>query len=350
MIKLSIPFTKDNKILSLVKEEHLNYIDEIYIPVPHSIIESARPYGAEESEYHKDNIENHIALAKSKGLKVTLIANKQFIEHTKLRSTSIRLCKFLKEMKDKYDIDKVILSNLYIIGQYGDYIREMGIEIELSVLVGINSVEAFTQIVSTNSCITNVCLGDAFLHDVEAIAYLRKYYPDIKLKIIPNHGCLVNCASEQQHHNYSACTFAPDSDDPVSCSNNAELRIAVNTCATCRVYTEKNGRNLWDISFVRPEDSNLYDGLIDNFKISGREWPASEMIQIIEAYGKQEYNGSIETLLDMGVKSNVGLLNENFPREFGTRRSTCGHQCYKCNYCKITSDFVKSHFDEKIIE
>lgn len=349
MIKLSIPFTKDNILLSLVKDNHIEYIEEIFMPIPNDILASARPFFEEESEQYKSILEDQVKLAKSKGIKVTLIANKQFIPHEKLRSTSAKVYNYLKDIKDKYDIDKVIISNLYILRQYGEHIREMGIEIELSVLVGINSVDAFEQIINTTPSISSVCLGDNFIHDVDAIRYIKKTYPHIQLKIIPNHGCFVNCASEQQHHNYSACTFSSNNWDPIAHSNNSELMLVNSLCATCRSEYGFD-RTLKDVSFIRPEDTYLYDGLIDLFKVSGREHDAKEVIGIIEAYGKCSYDGSLANLLDMNIGVRDDVLNNNLPSDIGVRRSTCNHKCYKCHYCESIGNFEKSHTTSTNIE
>lgn len=349
MIKLSIPFTKDNRILSLVKGEHLSYISEIFMPVPHSIIESARPYMAATQKEYETLIEENVKRAKEMGLKVSFVANKQFIPHEKLRSTSLKLCKFLKRMKEEYDIDKVVLSNLYIIQQYGELIQSMGIEVELSILAGIDSYSALKEYLTIAPHITSVCLSDKLVHNLDEIAAIKQDFAGVSLKIIPNHGCLIGCPFEKQHHHYSACTFAEETDDMIQNSINIELNIANDTCAGCRRYLSNAERHIKEMSFIRPEDIHLYVGAIDMLKISGREHSAENVIEMIEAYGAQNYDGDLEEILDMNRAENT-LPNKGFPQGFGQKRSGCKNQCYKCNYCNIIQQFVKSHLNEENIE
>lgn len=349
MIKLSIPFTKDNKILSLVNDKYLDYIEEIYMPVPNEIIASARPYEANEASVYADLLESQIKLAKDKGLKVTFVANKQFIDYKSLRKTSVLLCDFLKKMKEKYDIDKVIISNLYILRQYGTYIKSLGIEIELSVLMGIRSVESFEQIMSVVPFATSICLSDAFVHDIDAMRYIKKMYPDMQIKLIPNHGCFVNCASEHQHHNYCASTMEAENGNSLTYSSNSELNIANGLCATCG---DKFGhdRLLNNVSFIRPNDAHLYDGVVDLFKISGRTHPAENIIRTVEAYIDESYSGSLSDLLDISIGVEPGVINDELPNEIGARRSNCNHKCYKCHYCEMIDNFKKSHIVSDNIE
>lgn len=346
MIKLSIPFTKDNLMLSLVKEEHLKYVEEIYMPVPHSIIESARSYDECEQNDYELNVESYVKQAKDLGLKVNFIANKQFISPEKLRSTSLRLCKFLKRMKELYDIDKVTLSNFYIIGQYGEYIKEMGIDIELSVLVNVDSYSALKEILTVHPCLSSVCLSDKMIHRADELAVIKDHFSSTELKLIPNHGCLIGCPFEKQHHNYLAYTFSKESDDMIKNALNTELRIANEACAGCWKYLSLKERHIREMSFIRPDDVDVYKGIIDKMKISGRVHPAETMIRVIEAYGKRSFDGNIEELLDLNVHHSVNIPNAGFPREFGEKRSNCKNECYKCNYCNTVYQFVKSHLNK----
>ena len=312
------------------------------MPIPYSIMESGRPLHHDEAKEYEDIFEEQVKLAREKGIKVNLIANKQYIPHEKLRSTGMRVCKLVERLNSLYGIDKLTLSNIYLMQQYGEHIKSMGVKIEMSIMINANTPDAVEQLMTTLPVIDSICLGDAFAHNIDAIAYLKEKYPNLELKLIPNHGCLINCIGNQQHHNYSSCVFDEESSDPIRLSRNNELAIANNVSATCRCYINKNGKNLNEMSFIRPEDTYVYDGLIDMLKISGREHTAEYILNIIEAYSNEKYIGVVDNLLDMSAGL-IRLRNEHFPQDFGKKRSTCMHQCYKCNYCKIISDFVKTH-------
>lgn len=349
MKNLSIPFTKDGLILSLVKEKHLKHIYEIYMPVPHNIIGSGRPYVPEEVDEYERHFEEYLKQANELGIKVSLIANKQMINTDELRSTSVKLCNFLRSISEKYKIHKIVLSNIFIIKQYGQYFKDAGIEVELSVMNNIASVSAFEQMLSTMPMVSSVCLGDSMIHDLDGIKYLKKTYPDIQLKIIPNHGCLVDCIGAQQHHNYASCAYKKEDGNILNTSYNAELRLAHSICATCRVHITKVGRKLNEISFIRPEDIELYEPYIDLFKLSGREHSAEKVISMIEAYGDKNYDGDIFDLFDMGARIH-GVPNKMFLKNFGEKRANCNHKCYKCHYCESVCDFAKNNTNSKNIE
>lgn len=349
MKNLSIPFTKDGLLLSLVKEKHLKYIHDVYMPIPHSIIGSGRPYSLEEAAEYEHHFEEYLKQANELGIKVTLVANKQIIDANKVRSTSVRLCNFLKNINQKYKIHKIVLSNIFIIRQYGQYIRDLGIEVELSVMNNIITVGSFEQMVSVMPVISSVCLGDDMVHDLDGIKYIKETYPNIQLKIIPNHGCLVNCIGAQQHHNYASCTYGDNDGSIANMSHIAELRLVHDICATCRTHIAKVGRKLNEISFIRPEDIELYEPYINLFKLSGRDLLAEEVIAMIEAYGGRDYDGNIFRLLDMNMHVEE-ISNKRFPQEFGKKRANCNHKCYKCHYCENISEFVKSRTNSENIE
>lgn len=339
MVRLSIPFTKDGNMLSLVKEKHLEHIEEIYMPLPMGVFSSCRPYSKEEAEEYGANYESHIAEAKSKGIKVNIIANGQFLDVETSRKKAIKLVKIIQELKAKYDIDKITFSSFYIISQYGTVFRDMGLDVELSIIADIDTVESAEQAIEMAKSVNSICLGDQFAHNVDGIKYLKEKYPNISFKLIPNHGCFVNCAGRHQHHHY--CSLEDiEAHDEETYTMRDDLYKMREKSATCRSCIST--RKLNDISVIRPEDIYLYDNAVDIFKISGREHRAEDILRVIDSYINNHYDGFLDDLLDMSMLSDTdNIQNRHIPKEFGEKRSNCNHLCFKCGYCTVIHDLLK---------
>lgn len=341
MKKLSIPYTKDNKMLDVLGE-NAKYVREIFMPLPYDVFKSGRPYDIEELERYKSIMDEQIKKAKLMGLEVAMLASKVFLDIDTGVNSINKSSRELIRLKENFDIDKVKISNFAFLKNKGEYLKSNGIGVEISVMADIDTFEKVDQIMTLYPFVDCICLHNTFIFMLDDIKYIKAKYPKLELKIMVNHGCLINCASHAQHHDMlSSMTYKMDTNDHEAWRLASNSRILHPSSKICETYCMSETFNpLRETAHIRPEDLHYYDDVIDIFKISGREQPAERFVNIIKAYGERTYDGDIRNLLDMPYDMPY-IDNTKFQEDYMEHKLNCNHKCYKCNYCdEIAKDVI----------
>lgn len=148
-----------------------------------------------------------------------------------------------------------------------------------------------------------------------------------RLYMLANSGCINNCPVRTFHDNLVA-------------HESAIVRIdnAYTFKPLCREYLRAREHYvslIRDMNFVRPEDIDLYDNLVDSVKLATRVNRCPE--RILDAYCDRHYRGALTDLLepDNGVSLLPWIVdNSLLPDNFGEYVATCGHDCEGCRFCE----------------
>ena len=164
--------------------------------------------------------------------------------------------------------------------------------------------------------------------DLEAIrrmsAWCRSHGK--RLYMLANSGCINDCPVRTFHDNLVA-------------HENSLARIdnAYTFKPLCREYLKKREHFISlirDMNYVRPEDIDIYDNLVDSVKLATRVNRCPE--RILDAYCDRHYRGALTDLLepDNGVSMLPWIVdNSLLPEGFGEHVATCGHDCENCLWC-----------------
>ena len=152
-----------------------------------------------------------------------------------------------------------------------------------------------------------------------------------KSYLLANSGCLMNCSARQFHDN-----LVSHEREIAEMDNGAEFRPA---CTSYFRGTQDRGKYLSRLTFIRPEDVHLYEGLTDGMKLATRvnAMPA----QVVRAYREERFAGNLLELLEPNHAETLYpyvLDNARLPVDFGTRTATCGHVCESGGSCRYCSD------------
>ncbi|SHK18610.1 hypothetical protein [Desulforamulus aeronauticus] len=315
MKKLSIPYAMQSELLyESLTDEYLQYIKEIYMPLPFEIIGSARTPNSKYIPHYSKIFDNEVSKYSMKPIDVVLVVNNPAIPRDKYDEIINKIA----EIKDK--IKKVIISDFYFLDYSLKAFENFNIEIEISVISELNSIEKIRHFLEAYPSVNSICLYYNFLYDLESLKKIRKEFKYTKFKVIVNHGCFYNCPFSFQHH-LALC----QSDLP---------RFF------CKGYNKK--RNLLkEIQFIRPESLNIYDDYIDIYKISGRQHSHDKILKMIKSYGERKESEFINSILDLNGKIKLDRIPNNaIPAEYDEIRSKCKNQCHKCGYCdKLYNSF-----------
>lgn len=353
MRKLSIPYTKDNRVLDLLTPSELQHVKEIYMPLPYDVMPSGRIYSPQENAEYKEMFDEQIEKALSMDLTVNILASKPIMDIDKGVMLMTKAVRELERIKRLHNVQKVTIGSFTFLKCYGDYISNLGYEIEISVLMNVDCIEKFEQIVTLFPFVSSICVYNNFINNVEELEYLKSKYPNVKIKILANHLCLAKCLTHIEHHNL----FSNEIYDIINTEDMEAWRIYSNAkqlvpnCKSCSfIGANKNVNPIRESVFLRPENLEIYDHVIDLFKLSGREHPAEKVIGAVKAYGERTYSGNLVDVVDFPYRMAYKINNDKFPKEYGTIKSSCQHKCYKCNYCEDILKKVGELFEQQPLQ
>ena len=147
-----------------------------------------------------------------------------------------------------------------------------------------------------------------------------------KLLMLANSGCMNHCSGQTFHDNlvaHEAC---------VTETQNVRSFLP----HTCWRYLKDSAHRVAVLqnSWVRPEDLDRYEGLIDTVKLATRMHRLPGMV--IDAYAKRRFYGNLLDLCEPGYGPAFApyvLDNQKFPDDWFDRTTSCDKRCHKCTYC-----------------
>ena len=147
-----------------------------------------------------------------------------------------------------------------------------------------------------------------------------------EMYLLANSGCLNNCSAHIFHDNLVA------HEAEISAMDNGYQFKGV-----CWDFlSEKNNSDKWlqRTNFIRPEDTELYEGIVSAVKLATRVNTSPG--RILNAYVSKHYRGSVMELLEpnhSGIFYPNYIENANFDSGFASHVMNCDKNCEECNYC-----------------
>lgn len=159
----------------------------------------------------------------------------------------------------------------------------------------------------------------------ELSAAIRRVWPEMRIGLLANEGCLYACPFKTAHDAHIAlsrlasCPAGPDVNRDLGC---------------LRTFHEHPERMLAS-PFLRPEDIGHVEPAADFLKICGRTRPAADLAAIVRAYLDGTFSGNLLWLLDTPeiLSGRLWLENGDLPDDFFDRADGCGHRCRECGLC-----------------
>ncbi|MCX8131698.1 MAG: U32 family peptidase [Clostridia bacterium] len=151
---------------------------------------------------------------------------------------------------------------------------------------------------------------------LEKLIEMKHSLKNAKMRIMVNEHCLGDCPWRRFHHSHYA-------------HSNTEHDYHAN-CK--RKFLEEPYLCLTN-NAIRPEDLIRYHQITDNFKIVGRLVSISCLIDRINAYSTQKYNGNFVFLQDENLSEYIYVSNKELNDLFDRKRK-CKFNCSECNACK----------------
>lgn len=331
---LDVPFLPDDSYVTFLKEHE----DSLY-SVHYSLGKEDIADGRHKTEIMETD-KLSLALSGLTGVKKYALLNSRF-HHPETYLSSDHIRRILNELEvllQEGNIDGIVVVDFYLVGALSDASPE--ITGELEAVFGINCMlDSFERIQTclnavdrTNFVFPTKLNLDRMLNRrlkdlTEISARCRRHYPEIRLTLLANEGCLLHCPFKLSHDAHIAYANTAQSGN-----NNFEI----NRNFGCIRILSDHPEEIFRSPFIRPEDQKYYSPYADVLKICGRTLGPGFLKKTIRAFIKGEFEGNLLALLDTQdwQADRLELANSEIPGDYLERLTSCGPSCRGCDYCR----------------
>lgn len=206
------------------------------------------------------------------------------------------------------------------------------IDVRASVNMKIGTIKGMEYL---SSLFDSFCVERERNRDLSYLKMLKDWADENnkKLILLANSGCFAHCSGQIFHDNNVA--------------HEAEIEKVENiqdfNPYVCwrSLKDRKNWVKVLQNTWVRPEDVDKYEGLIDTVKLATRIHSLPGLV--IDAYSRRSYFGNTLDLFEPTLSSAIApfiINNSAFPEDWFEKTTKCDKICNKCNYCQEVLDKV----------
>lgn len=172
---------------------------------------------------------------------------------------------------------------------------DAGFQVTYSIVRGVKSVHEMKALPCLNE-LAGICLHEDINRNLRVLTELRMARPSIRLEVIVNNLCLLNCPRRGEHY------------EAIASGQRTESEQFGKACEkTKREHPVEVLRAQW----ITPKLLPKYEAIgIDVFKIAGRERINPGSYPFIAAYAKAQYDGEFFPLFLLGKPSDRGNLTD----------------------------------------
>jgi len=248
-----------------------------------------------------------------------------------------RLIQRLEKLCAAEVLDGIIFSDPYFLMVLSDAAPDLAVRLEaipsINFMIDTEAkLEAVLAIVSGSRFRPpgKITLDRSLNRRPQALAQLaavaRKRYPDLKLELLANEGCLSHCPYRATHE---ALISAANTGAHID-------TFRLNRDLGCMHILSQAPHRILASPFIRPEDLNRYADVADIIKICGRTLGTVFLRRTIAAYIAASYNGNLLELLDAAnwMVERWDLPNDALPGDLFDRLTSCDGNCHACGVCR----------------
>ena len=328
MLKLSVGYQYSERFcFSKIVSDYAQSIEEVYFPWIDSA--SGRSMIGGYDGYFDYGLQNilldELKRIKVMGIKLDLLFNANCYGEEAmsevLRNKVYSVIDFLKDNEVKPDV--VTTSSPAIAFVVKEQYPE--IELKASVNMKISTVKGMQYV---SHLFDSFCVAKECNRDVERLKTLKAWAEENNKKItmLANSGCMRDCSGQIFHDNMVA------HEQDISKQKNIKFAPYM-----CWKYLEdkKNFVSVLQNTWIRPEDIDRYEGMVDTVKLATRAHQLPGMV--IGAYARRMYSGNLLDLFEPGFGPAFvpyAIDSSKIPDDFWQKTVLCNKDCTKCSYCQ----------------
>ncbi|NTV29220.1 MAG: hypothetical protein HGA80_03960 [Candidatus Omnitrophica bacterium] len=321
--KYSIPYNGDLDLVRwAVKTGH---VYEVYFAggAGHDLSTVA----SRDSVYSSNEIEKLVAFCSAQGIGRNLLINKSVLYFENVK----RLLAYIRSLERAGGVTAVTVADQRIVPYLSRAFPE--VEIQASVFMHIDSALKARE--AWRNGIKSLCLDVSLnrnIPELERIRELKRYYKELRVKLLVNHGCYCNCVHSGRHEDWLVFR-------DLMKRQGRKGRHALGALFDSEPCAFRRTSWVDEIKrpFIRPEDVCFYEnnGLADHFKIAYRNDSSEELRVKLSAYFLRSFDGDIFRLAPSNYRDDAEFIcsNKDIPKNFVTMTGRCGYACETCHYC-----------------
>ena len=280
-----------------------------------------------------EEIAEQVEYAHKQGVKVEMVLNSSCTGGRQLTPEGYRVNHWYIEQLVELGADSIVAADPYLIEIMA---RDFDIEVVTSVLSFVDSPQKaeFFEDLGTDSIVIDSNVNRHF----DVLEAIRDSV-DCELRLLVNEGCLYRCPFRYAHFNFFSHAFGPEP------RPNVLDDYYYYKCLELRI---ENPELIIKSPFIRPEDLKLYKGITDVFKIGGRTHFVDWILNCVNAYHNESYDGNLMDLQDCpkDLKDLFYIPNKSLDGILEQQWMNCKKVCNKCGYCqrltrKVTQVYEK---------
>lgn len=288
-----------------------------------------------------EDIARQTEYAHRHGVKMELVLNSSCLGGRQMTPEGFRLNHWYLEKLNNIGIDSIVVADPYLVETAA---RDFDMEVVVSVLSFVDSPQKaeFYEGLGADRIVVDSNINRHF-----DVLYAIRDSVKCSLKILVNEGCLYRCPFRYAHFNFFSHAFGPEP------RPNVLEDYYYYKCLSLRI---SNPELIIKSPWIRPEDLKYYKEITDTYKIGGRTHFINWILNCLNAYSKESYDGNLMDLLDCpkDLKDLFYIPNNSLDGVMEQWRK-CEKVCYRCGYCreltkKVVSIYSKGGTQEESLQ
>jgi len=324
--KFSVPYTEG--MLAALEDLDIDSISDVYF--------SDNKFGSARSLFgSKEMFDELYAIRDRYGIKLHYLVNPSLYSN-EFYGQVFDLIEHVKNI----DVDMITLNNSYLLRS--DIIKDFqkhkpDIVLKNSVNNLVRTLKDFVFMHEVLH-LTHIIVDRSLNRDIDTLhkmsAYAKQH--DIKITMLVNEGCIVDCKWKQWDDLIIS---------QIKIHDNRELTSAVHNNLGCVSYFKENPAEWLKTAFTFPNDLNKFDGLVDVIKLAGRSFPIARWTRVVDAYQRSSGNIRFGEILSTTGHMPLAMTLVNDITELGFNQLTnnCKTVCStECDHCdKVYDKLIK---------
>jgi len=324
--KFSIPYTSG--MLDALEELDIESISDVYF--------SDNKFGSARSLFGSQEMFDELYAVRDKyGIKLHYLVNPSLYSN-EFYGQVFDLIEHVKNI----DVDMITLNNSYllrsnIIKDFQQHKPDIVLKNSVNNLVRTLKDFIFMHEVLH---LTHIIVDRSLNRDLDTLQKMSAYAKqrDIKITMLVNEGCIVDCKWKQWDDLIIS---------QVKFQDKRDLTTQVHTKLGCVSYFNENPAEWLKTAFTFPNDLSKFDGLVDVIKLAGRGIPVTQWKNVISAYQRSSGNIRLGDILSTNgnTRLSMALINDIAELGFNQITNNCKTVCgTECNHCdKIYDKLIK---------
>ncbi|WP_406659932.1 peptidase U32 family protein [Methanolobus sp. ZRKC3] len=273
-----------------------------------------------------EEISEQTEYAHDKGVKMEIVLNSSCMGGQHLTPQGYNKINWYFEQLNNIGIDSITVAEPYFVEMLA---RDFDMEVVVSVLSFVDSPQKaeFYEDLGADTIVIDPVVNRDF-PKLEAI----KESTSCNLKLLVNEGCLYQCPFRYAHFNFFSHANGPGP------KLNVLDDYYYHKCLSLRI---NDPQQLIKSPWIRPEDLKEYRHITDTFKIGGRTHFVNWILNNVQAYSEESYDGNLMDLLDCpkDIRDLFHIPNKELEGAISQWKQ-CKKVCNKCGYCKRLTEKV----------